>query len=93
MVPAGLPFVNRNTTTRARKIAQVSSRTIVPMAPAHLPHLSSIHESTVQAQTTPRPTAIEPHVPSGLCGRKKLLTAATTTAATVLPTQTGLDIQ
>ena len=71
----------------------MSSRTMVPMAPAHLPHLSSIHERAVQAQTTPRPTAIEPQVPSGLSGRIRLFTAATTTAATVLPTHTGFDIQ
>ena len=65
----------------------------MPTKPASLPQRSSIHENRVQAHTTASPTAIEGQVPSGCLGTMRLLTAATTTAATVLPTQTGFDIQ
>ena len=43
----------------------MSKRTIVPMMPVHLPHLSSMSERPTMAHTTRMPTMIEGRVPIG----------------------------
>ena len=70
----------------------MSRRTIVPMMPVHLPHLSSMSDRPTMAHTTRMPTTIDGSVPIGFF-RKKVLIVVTTAAASVPPIHTGLLIQ
>ena len=58
-VPAGLPFLTRNQTTRREEDEEQASRTMVPMMPVHLPHFISTIESMTIAHTTTSPTTID----------------------------------
>ena len=93
IVPSGLPFCTRKTTTSARKMKSVSRRTTVPMMPVHLPYFISIMDSMTVTQTTTRPTTMDQTVLIGCPSRIRLLIAATEVAASVPPIHTGLEPQ